>query len=292
VTGDTQTPASVATADERRTSPPSDKQIDQLLLRLRYQQLAREGASLPDFADVEFTCHSQNGEDGILLYLFALLGTTNRRAIEICAGDGIECNVANLIVNHGWQALLIDGDPSLVGRGREFYSACQTTFSWPPHLLDAWVTADNVNELVTRAGFSGSIDLLSLDMDGNDYWVWKALTCVSPRVVVLEFNTCCGPHERVAMRYRPHFRIDPNSKPNRFGASLPAFVALGRDKGYRLVGVQSLGFNAFFVRTGLGEEFFPEVASVECYARTERMRDWTPARLDNIVSGGIPWDPV
>ena len=79
----------------------SDTQISQILLRLKYQDLVRVGAELPSFADVEFQCFSQNGEDGILLYIMSLLGTTNRRVLEICAGDGIECNAANLIVNHG-----------------------------------------------------------------------------------------------------------------------------------------------------------------------------------------------
>ena len=76
------------------SSDSSRTQVGQLLLRMQYQDLVRRRAALPDFADVEFQCHSQNGEDGILLYLFSLLGTTNRRAVEICAGDGLECNTA------------------------------------------------------------------------------------------------------------------------------------------------------------------------------------------------------
>src|SRR5512132_3824668 len=75
-------------------NPGPGAQIGQVLLRLQYQDLARRGVDLPTLADVEFRCHSQNGEDGILLYIFALLGTTNRKVVEICAGDGIECNAA------------------------------------------------------------------------------------------------------------------------------------------------------------------------------------------------------
>ena len=80
----------------------------QLLLSLRYRDLARERLPLPALRDTEFRCFSQNGEDGLLLYLFALIGTTNRKVVEICAGDGIECNAANLIINHGWHGLLFD----------------------------------------------------------------------------------------------------------------------------------------------------------------------------------------
>ena len=81
----------------------------QLQLALSWKALARRGDPLPAFADVEFRAYSQNGEDGILLYLFSLLGTTNKLAVEICAGDGIQCNATNLILNHGWTGLLVDG---------------------------------------------------------------------------------------------------------------------------------------------------------------------------------------
>lgn len=84
------------------TAAGNETQVGQIQLRLHYQSLARQKCRLPAFPDVEFKCFSQNGEDGILLYLFSLIGTVNRRAVEICAGDGIECNTANLIVNHGW----------------------------------------------------------------------------------------------------------------------------------------------------------------------------------------------
>ena len=84
--------------------------ITQLRLMLEYQRMARQGEPLPTFADTQFRSFSQNGEDGILLYIFSLIGMTNRRALEICCGDGIECNATNLIVNHGFDGLLIDGN--------------------------------------------------------------------------------------------------------------------------------------------------------------------------------------
>ena len=246
--------------DEHMTFVGNATQIGQVQLRLHYQSLVRQGCDLPLFPDVEFKCFSQNGEDGILLYLFSLIGVVNRSVVEICAGDGTECNAANLIVNHGWQGLLFDGDSEQVARGKAFYAACRTTWVSPPTFVDAWITAENVNALVSAHGAAGQVDLLSLDIDGNDYWVWKALDCIQPRVVVLEFNGSCGPERSVTMSYVPDYRLDPTTQPYRCGASLPAFVKLGRAKGYRLVGVQSLGFNAFFVRHGIGEELLPEVS--------------------------------
>jgi hypothetical protein len=273
-------------------SSSSDAQIAQVLLRLQYQEIARRGINLPDFSDVEFRCYSQNSEDGILLYIFSLIGTTNRRVVEICAGDGIECNAANLIVNHGWQGLLFDGSEDQVARGREFYSSCRNTCISPPTFLQAWVTAENVNALVSGAGFGGDIDLLSVDVDGNDYWIWKALSVVNPRVVVLEFNAACGPEKSITISYKPDFVLDFSKQPYRCGASLPAFVKLARTKGYRLVGVQSLGFNAFFVRDGVGEALLPERSVQECYEGTERLRAWAPTWLELLMSGDQRWDEV
>jgi hypothetical protein len=270
----------------------SAAQISQVLLRLQYQELARRGGPLPAFPDVEFRSFSQNSEDGILLYLFSLLGTTTRRAVEICAGDGIECNTANLIVNHGWQGLLIDGDRESIARGQEFYAKCRTTFVSPPTLAASWVTAENVNGLITNNGFGGDVDLLSLDLDGNDYWIWKAIDAVTPRVIVLEFNAACGPEKRLTIPYDPDFRLDFSIQPYRCGASLPAFAKLGREKGYRLVGVQSLGFNAFFVRAGLGEDLLPERTPRECYEQTERLRSWTPGWLEMLYGGTQQWEEV
>ncbi|MCM3881628.1 MAG: hypothetical protein ND807_16080 [Vicinamibacterales bacterium] len=264
----------------------------QILLRLQYRELALRGTHLPDFSDVEFRYRSQNGEDGILLYIFSLIGTTNRRVVEICAGDGLECNAANLIINHGWQGLLIDGDPEQVARGRRFYATCRSTAISPPTLKDAWITRENVNSVVTDAGFGGQIDLLSLDIDGNDYWVWKALTSVEPRVVVLEFNAACGPERPVAMSYQEGYRLDVTKRPYRCGASLAAFVGLAKARGYRLVGLQSLGFNAFFVRNPVGENLLPEYSAQECFARNERLKTWQPAWLDSILSGAEPWEDV
>jgi hypothetical protein len=274
------------------TDCSASDQIGQVLLRLHYRDLARRPDALPDFRDVEFRCYSQNGEDGILLYLFSLLGTTNRKVVEICAGDGHECNAANLIINHGWRGLLLDGDADQVARGQQFYASGRNTWVAPPTFAHAWVTAENVNSLVEDHGFAGEIDLLSLDMDGNDYWILNALDCIQPRVLVLEFNSHCGPDRSLTIPYQPAFRLDFSVQPYRCGASLSAFVKLGQKKGYRLVGVQSLGFNAFFVRHGLGEQFFPTRSARDCYERVERLTAWSPATLDALLSGNHVWQEV
>src|SRR5436190_6028905 len=134
-------------------------QIAQIALRLKYQQLRDRGGRLPELPDVEFRCHSQGGEDGILLFLFSVIGVESRRVVEICAGDGSECNAANLIINHGWQGLLLDGDPDNVARGNVFYGMHPNTKFSPPTFVNAWITAANINALVADHGFGGPIDL-------------------------------------------------------------------------------------------------------------------------------------
>ena len=95
-----------------------------------------------------------------------LLGTTSRCAVEICAGDRIQCDAANLVINHGWDALLIDGNVDLIARGQWFYSRCRDTVSCPPILHAQWITAENINDVLVEQGFTGEINLLSLDLDG------------------------------------------------------------------------------------------------------------------------------
>src|SRR5262249_42136754 len=149
-----------------------------------------------------------------------------------------------------------------------FYAKLGDTFSYPPKLISAWITRENVNDLIRDNGFEGPVDLLSIDLDGVDYWVWDALEVIRPRVVIAEIQCVWGTDRAVTVPYAEDFQT-------RFiddfgvyaGASLPAFVKLARKKGYRLVGVQRLGFNAVFVEDGVGEDVLPEVDIDSCVDR-------------------------
>jgi hypothetical protein len=252
-------------------SGPSDcsaGRTAQLVLLNQYREMVHRGADLPSFDDVEFRAFSQNGEDGILLFIFGLIGMGERRAVEICGGDGIQCNTANLIVNHGWNALLFDGNEHLVNTGRVFYASQADTFCHPPTIVNTWITRENINQLIKENGVQGPIDLLSLDLDGVDYWVWEALDVVRPRVVIAEIQCIWGNERAVTVPYRQEFRAGFIDKFGVYsGASLPAFVKLARKKGYRLVGVQRLGFNAVFIEDGVGEDLLPEVDIDSCVNR-------------------------
>jgi hypothetical protein len=243
----------------------ASEQLAQKTLRLTYRENAASGGPALDFSEVGFRCYSQNDEDGIILYIFSVIGETNKRCIEICAGDGFQCNTANLLLNHGWEGLLIDGDPGNVRRGRKFFRWDLRTRRWQPTFVHAWITRDNVDEIIETNGYAGPVDLLSLDIDGNDYWIWEAIGCAAPRVVVLECNDFLGPEKSLTIPYAEGFVAEYTAYGSEYaGASLPAFVKLGHKKGYRLIGAEKFGFNAFFMRNDVGTELFPEVEPHSC----------------------------
>jgi len=229
----------------------------QKTLMNQYRLLASFGHDrLPSIRDVGFRKYSQFEEDGILLYIFSIIPLINRKCVEICAGEGRECNTANLIINHGWWGYLFDGDEENVKDGIQFFTKNKDTFLYQPRFTRAWITAENVNHLIEGAGVRGPIDLLSLDIDGMDYWVWKAITVIEPQVVVCETHNPIPPDRALTVPYDPQF-ISPS--PDYRGASLAAMCKLAQEKGYRLIGTHRFGFNAFFIKNGVGEEFFPEV---------------------------------
>lgn len=230
----------------------------QILLSLRYRELTRAGLPLPSFDEAAFRVYSQTGEDGMLLLIFSIIGAANRRVVEICAGTGVQSNSANWIINHGWTGLLVEGDSHNVQVAREFYDQSRDTPIWQPTIVHQWVTTDNVNELIQENGFGGPVDLFSLDLDGNDYWIWQKLDAIEPRVVVVEYESGFGPHRRITQKYAPHFVWTRNrlGLPSH-GASLAAYVDLATRKGFRLVAVNRLCFNAIFMRNDVGLDAFP-----------------------------------
>jgi hypothetical protein len=242
----------------------------QLQLALTYRALVDSRNVLPKINQVGFKVFSQTDEDGILLYIFSIIGIVNKQSVEICAGDGIECNTANLIINHGWHGLLVDGNEALVKKGLEFYKRDSRTYVYPPIFVHHWITRDNVNETLINNGFKGTIDLMSLDMDGVDYWIWEAIKVVEPRVVVVEYQDIIGPYKSLTVPYQDDFNAynypTTLGTPNFCGASLLAFTKLARRKGYRLVGCNRYGYNAFFIKNPIEENKIPEIDVSECFS--------------------------
>lgn len=183
-----------------------------------------------DLEPYERSWYSQNGEDGILQLIFHKIGTKSRFCVEFGVENGYQCNTRRLIERCGWTGLLMDG-----AEYREYRLPVRREY----------ITAENVNAVFAKHAVPSEFDLLSIDVDGNDYWIWRAIEGYSPRVVVIEYNASVPLSESRTIPYDPQFRWDGT---NYFGASLLALQRLGRAKGYTLIGCDSHGVNAFFVR--------------------------------------------
>lgn len=211
-----------------------------------------------------FKLYSQNDEDGILQEIFNRIGLTNRRFVEFGVQTGMECNTAKLLVE-GWQGLWIEANPNAIGEMKTHFARFLASGSLT--LAHKTVTAENINAALESARVTGEIDLLSIDIDYNDYWVWKAIEVIRPRVVVIEYNCALRPPLSLVVPYDPEGGWNGG---NYFGASLSALVALGRDKGYRIVGCCFAGVNSFFVRDDLCGDLFHEPATAEEHYEPER----------------------
>lgn len=171
---------------------------------------------------------AQRGEDRKLVKLFQRIGTTNCVAVEFGALDGLHgSNTAHFRIDAGWRVVLFDRAPL------------------SPIVIGATITAENINQVFADAGVPQSFDLLSIDIDGNDLWVWEALT-FRPRVVVIEFNPRWGPAKSRTVPYDPGRLWDGT---NYYGASVLALDRLARKKDYTLAAFTRN--NLIFVQRGL-----------------------------------------
>jgi len=223
---------------------------------------------LADLTIFEQRVYSQNGEDGILKVIFMKVGTTNKFCVEFGVGDGKECNTRYLTEKEGWHALLMD-----------------TNERAPPSVKREFITPANINNLFLKYSVPEQFDLLSVDLDYNTYWVWKAIEGFRPRVVVIEYNGLIAPDQAKVVQFDPQGVWDGTDY---FGASLLALEDLGREKGYSLVACDRMGVNAFFVRTELVEEGHFRVGNAQelfkspTYHYRHSANNWfVPARQNN-----------
>jgi hypothetical protein len=227
--------------------------------------------------DHELSVYSQNGEDGILVHLFSTIGVHDHRFVEFGVGDGVQCNTANLSINFGWQGLLIEGDRRQAGNAARYYRR-RASMAERVKVRNEMVTAENIDHILAEERIQGEIDLLSIDIDGNDYWVWRAISTIRPRVVIIEYNASFGKERAVVVPYEPsavHRWLHPSGYYH--GASLAALNRLATEKGYALVGCESAGVNAFFVRRDLLTEALETPTPEEAYfAHSVRTRHMSP----------------
>lgn len=220
--------------------------VQEALGRIEARQLEARGIdALPG---AEFKVWSQWGEDGILWHLLQRVEVPRRFFVEIGVESYDEANTRFLLTHRNWSGLLIDS-------AREpLQKLLQSQLYWRHDLrvVCERVTRENIDDLLRQHDAAGPIGLLSIDVDGMDYWIWDAIRCADPAVVVVEYNHRFGPFASVTVPYQADFdrrRAHPSLV--YYGASLTALCRLADRKGYGLIGCGSAGLNAFFVKRDL-----------------------------------------
>ena len=184
-----------------------------------------------DLKICEKSLYSQNGEDGVLAKIFQVIPPVSKFCVEFGGYDGVTDSNTLLLRLQGWQAVQFDRQ-----------------YQIPKYnLYKEFITAETINDLFDKYNVPSDLDLLSIDIDYNDFYVWKAIRC-RPAVVVIEYNATHLPHEDRVVKYRPFYIGDDT---NYYGASILALYHLGRSKGYSLVYADANGVNLFFIRDDL-----------------------------------------
>lgn len=239
----------------------------------------------------EFSGFSQNGEDGVIQVLLGQLKRSNRYFIEIGAADGIQNNTAWLAVAEQFNGIMVEGNPKLAATMLRLLNE----YSIGTHYLNRFVTRENVRELVALADHRDP-DLLSLDIDGNDYYIAQALLAhgLRPKIFVVEYNSVFGPQRALTVPYRDNFSFDAHPTQLYYGVSLAGWRKLLEQEGYRFVTVERNGVNAFFVDPAQFDAIF--LAAVKGLPWAENRYQTVRHRMDSeaqfALLAGLPFESI
>lgn len=208
--------------------------------------------NLKTLNDTEFKVYSQWGEDGIIAFLVSKLNIENNIFIEFGVENYTESNTRFLLKQFNWSGLVIDGSKDNI----DYINKDEIMWKYNLTPLQAFITKDNINDLISSYTTEKDIGLLSIDIDGNDYWIWESIEVINPRIVVCEYNNLFGGEQSVTIPYDPFFvRNEFHYSNLYFGCSISALKNLATKKGYSFIGSNSTGNNAFFIRNDLREGF-------------------------------------
>lgn len=243
----------------------SDEDL-KLMIGSLHSRLVREVETLNSIQDVEFKVFSQYGDDGIIQWLIKRLNLNNQTFVEFGVQDYTESNTRFLLINSGWNGLVIDGSEKSI----EYVKA--QDYYWKNNLtaIAAFITRENIDGLITSAGISGEIGLLHIDLDGNDYWIWEAIKSINPIIMIAEYNSVFGDKRPITVPYdKNFFRTEKHHSNLYFGASLPALCHLATKKGYTLIGSNSAGNNAYFIRNDHVFEGIPTPSIAQAFVNSQ-----------------------
>lgn len=255
-----------AAADLLHRDPSSERQV-MLLGQIAARQIGII-ENVDTLADVEFGVFSQWGEDGIIEWLLSKSEGVPESFIEFGVEDYRESNTRFLLQHRNWRGLVIDGSVEHIAKIRA------DTISWRHELLAvcSFITSENIEKTISDSGFAGEIGILSIDIDGNDYWVWRAINNISPHFVIVEYNANFGDVEPLTVPYREDFfRTSADPSNLYYGASCKAIEYLANQKGYIMLGSNRAGSNLFFVRADRATNFISRIA--DTYPRASKVRE-------------------
>jgi len=254
----------------------SERQFERQLLMLGrlMSDAVKLKKGIASLSDVEFKVFSQWGDDGIIQWLVHNLEIPNKTFIEFGVENYRESNTRFLMMNNNWSGLVMDGADSNVAE------IINSEYFWKYSLIAkaVFIDTDNINNLISSSKFDKEIGILHIDLDGNDYWIWKEINAISPIIVILEYNSIFGNDRAITIPYGKAFsRTKAHYSNLYFGASLPALHRLSTEKGYSFIGCNSAGNNAYFVRKDKLNECVHEISLKNGYVlsmfRESRDRD-------------------
>lgn len=234
--------------------------LQESLGRIETRQL--QSIDKTNLQDYEFRVFSQWGEDGIIQFLLRNIEVNRKIFVEFGVQDYTESNTRFLLLNNNWAGLVMDASSENINYIKK------DPIYWQYNLkaVQTFINKDNINNIITENGIQGEIGLLSIDIDGNDYWVWQAIDTIEPAIVITEYNFRFGKERAVVVPYEENFiRSQAHYSMIYYGASLKAFYLLAQQKGYVFVGSNSAGNNAFFVRKDLKPDCIKALTVEEGY---------------------------
>jgi hypothetical protein len=212
--------------------------------------------------EVEFKVFSQWGEDGIIDWLVNNIPGLPKTFIEFGVENYIESNTRLLLLNYNWSGLVIDGSLDHI------HNITKQNIYWRHNIkaIHAFIDIDNIEELISNANFGTQVGILSIDIDGNDYWVWDKIQITKPVIVICEYNAVFGDLYSITVPYDPNFQRTKYSKTNLyFGASILALISLAEKKGYEFIGTNSNGCNAFFIDKNYSHHLLGKINNKSLY---------------------------
>ena len=255
----------------------------QLMLQGRMlAELVRTMRHIDSLREVEFKVFSQFGDDGIIQWLIHNLEIPHETFVEFGVENYQEANTRFLMQNDNWSGLVMDGSEDHIRQIRE------SNYYWRHELQaqTAFIDCENINQLLSSTGFPADLGLLHIDLDGNDYWIWKEISCVSPIILILEYNSVFGAERAITVPYdKTFYRTDAHFSNLYFGASLAALHHLSTEKGYSFIGCNSAGNNAYFVRTDRLNDVVRPVTLAAGYVRSKFRESRDPNREHTYLAG-------